>query len=172
MNHADYFQRAAAIAQYSLCRRSRCGALIVPPDGQSWAGSFNGPPDNDIKHRRCGETSPCALKPKSDRTCCVHAEQRAIIEALQSNFAHVIERTTLYFIRIDDQNHPQPSGYPYCTVCSRLALDVRIARWALWHEDGIRIYGAEEYNDLSHDEYAGTRTPPQHIPVVEQWSPR
>lgn len=42
------------------------------------------------------------------------------------------------------------AGKPYCTICSKLALDVGIKEFALWHEEGITIYNTEEYNTLSY----------------------
>jgi len=43
------------------------------------------------------------------------------------------------------------SGKPYCTVCSRLALDNGIKEFVLWHTDGIKGYDTKEYNKLSYD---------------------
>jgi hypothetical protein len=58
----------------------------------------------------------------------------------------------LYFVRVD-MNAPLNilfSGEPYCTVCSRFALDVGIKTFALWHEYGIIQYPTDVYNQLSY----------------------
>lgn len=41
------------------------------------------------------------------------------------------------------------AGKPYCTICSKMALDVGIAEFVLWHEEGITVYDTKEYNELS-----------------------
>lgn len=145
--HESNLLLAAKLAERSLCLRSRCGAFISQGAMTLGAG-FNGPPQNDPKHRRCGQVEPSRLKPKSDRTCCLHAEWRALASAQQH--VEVLPGAILYFARVDERGVLQKSGRPYCTVCSRLALDAGIASWVLWHDDGIRVYDAAEYNDLSH----------------------
>ncbi len=62
-----------------------------------------------------------------------------------------IKGASLYFARIDGSGKIKKSGKPYCTVCSRLALDAGIAKFVLWHEEGIGEYPAEEYNRLSYE---------------------
>lgn len=157
MNQMAWLAQATAVAQRSLCLRSKCGAVLV--DGDEIIGQgYNAPPRDDLAHRKCQSVTASKAKPKSDRTCCVHAEWRAIEGALRGASAR-IEGAVLYFARIDDETGQlKPSGRPYCTVCSRIALDVGIASWVLWHGpvDGTRIYTAYEYNQLSHlyDDFA------------------
>lgn len=79
----------------------------------------------------------------------MHAEWRAIMDALQKSGD--VEGSALYFIRVDDDGNPKHSGDPYCTVCSRLALDVGISYFGLWQEDGPRMFDTKRYNDLSYD---------------------
>lgn len=153
--HLYWARIACDAAMLSLCRVARCGAAIV---GRSefiadplFAGSllsvgFNQPPGG-IAHRRCHQTSPSKRHPKADRTCCVHAEVKAILNVDRSR----LQDSTLYFVRVDAEGNLQPSGRPYCTGCSKLALEVGIGKWVLWHADGPREYAAEEYNDLSHN---------------------
>jgi hypothetical protein len=45
----------------------------------------------------------------------------------------------------------EKSGKPYCTICSKSALDIGIKEFVLWHEDGICAYDTAEYNLLSFD---------------------
>lgn len=41
------------------------------------------------------------------------------------------------------------AGKPYCTICSKMALDAGVSEWVLWHDKGITIYDANEYNEIS-----------------------
>lgn len=136
-----WLNRAREAALLSKCLRSRCGAVIVTPDGRWWkTRGTNGPAG--------GEPARC---PAGD-PCCVHAEQRAIVAAGDEDLAG----TRLYFARVDAEGKIAPSSDPSCTVCSRLALDAGIAEWCLQHPEGIRVYTAQEYNDLS---FSFRRTP-------------
>ena len=102
----------------------------------------------------CNETGECfkdGLPPsfKSDKTCCVHAEQRAILNALSKGFEGKLVESTLYFLRLDHDEKPKHAGQPYCSICSKLALDVGIKYFALLHKDGWTYYKTKEYNDLT-----------------------
>ena len=79
----------------------------------------------------------------------MHAEWRAIMDALKTN-PQAIKGSKLYFTRVGDNGQIKKSGKPYCTVCSRMALDAGIDRFILWHEGGICSYSADEYNELSY----------------------
>lgn len=144
-----WFHEAASMAAQALCKRDNCGAVIVKDDEIIGSG-YAAPPQDDSKNAKCQFEYPeITLKPKSDRTCCVHAEWRAIFDALKKN-PEKIAGSTLYFTRVDDNGKRLFSGDPYCTVCSRLALDAGISFFALWYEEGIRVYDASEYNNLSY----------------------
>lgn len=146
--HEQWLIQTAQIASRSLCLKSKCGALIVKNNRIIGRG-YNTPPRDNVDHRMCGQTVPSKGKPKSDRTCCVHAEQRAILDAVRT-WPYDVAKTILYFVRVDDAGEIKRSGKPYCTMCSKMALDIGIQSWVLWHVDGIREYDAVEYNRLSH----------------------
>ncbi|MCX6755080.1 MAG: deaminase [Candidatus Nomurabacteria bacterium] len=148
MNHEDYFKEAGIEAEKSLCLRDKCGAIIVLGDKIIGRG-FGAPVNDDITQRKCHLNLINSKKPKSDRTCCLHAEWRAIIDAIKN--MKDITGSTLYFTRVDEEGNILKSGEPYCTVCSRLALDNGIKYFALWHDDGIKLYNTKEYNDLSYE---------------------
>jgi hypothetical protein len=57
--------------------------------------------------------------------------------------------SVLYFVQVDENGEPVPVGKPYCTICSKMVMDVEIIGFVLLHEDGIYYYDAEEYNNLS-----------------------
>lgn len=55
----------------------------------------------------------------------------------------------LYFIRIDENDQLKEAGDPYCTICSKMALDAEIEGFTLLKFEGITVYKTEEYNDIS-----------------------
>lgn len=152
-----YFNEAAKEALKSKCLRSKCGTVIVKSNKyngyQSIIGKgFNSPPGNS--ENRCNRKSELSEKFKSDKTCCVHAEQRAIMDVLINyvnplNKHNALKNTRLYFIRLDDNNEIKKSGMPYCTICSKMTLDAGIKEFTLWHPHGICVYNTLEYNELS-----------------------
>ena len=143
-----FFKEAAVEARKALCLRDKCGAVIVM-DGEVIGRGYNAPPNDNINHRQCNLDYRTSSKPKSDRTCCMHAEWRAIIDAIKNT--KDISSSSLYFARVDNEGNMLKSGEPYCTVCSRLALDTGIKYFGLWHESGIKMYNTEEYDDLSYN---------------------
>ena len=141
----EYITRAAELAKHSKCLRSKCGSVIVKNDeiiGQGW----NSPPGDKTLEKCLKDDLPKNFK--SDKTCCVHAEQRAIMDGLRRKPDNV-PGSRLYFIRLDENGNPKPSGRPYCTICSKMALDAGIAEFVLMHKEGICVYDTEEYNTLS-----------------------
>jgi hypothetical protein len=83
----------------------------------------------------------------------MHAEQRAMFDALRTHPTD-IPGSTLYFLRLTVSDTPMHSGAPYCTVCSKMALDLGVRYFALWHTGGWKKYDTEEYNNLSY-QYSG-----------------
>ena len=148
--HEEWFKEAGRIALGALCLRAKCGAVIVASDGVMIGSGYNAPPTDDVSVRKClSKNYDRTKKPKYDLTCCVHAEWRAIIDALK-NDAEKVRGATLYYVRLSDEGNIRPSGKPFCTVCSRLALDVGISAFGLWHEDGVMLYDANDYNERSY----------------------
>ena len=142
-----YMDEAANLALNSNCLRSKCGSVIVK-DNKIIGSGFNSPPRELESQRRCILSKDDLNKRVTDKTCCIHAEQRAIIDALINNYKKV-EGSRLYFIRLDTNDKRTFAGKPYCTHCSKLALDVGIAEFVLWHKEGICVYNTEEYNEIS-----------------------
>lgn len=87
---------------------------------------FNSPPQDIEEQRRCSYSKDSYHKKVTDKTCCVHAEQRAIIDALRKN-SDKLSGSRLYFVR----------------------LDVGIVEFVLWHDEGVCVYDTKEYNELS-----------------------
>lgn len=147
MTHEDYFREAGKEAQKALCKRDKCGAIIVL-DSIIIGRGYNAPPNDAKENCKCELELTISKKPKSDRTCCLHAEWRAIIDALKKK--PILTNAILYFVRIDERGALKYSGEPYCTVCSRLALDIGIASFGLWRSDGGVLFPTKEYNDMSY----------------------
>lgn len=144
MNDEHFFKLAADQAKLATCKRAKCGSVIILNNEVIGEG-FNSPAGSIVK---CDLEFQNSSKPKSDRTCCMHAEWRAILDAVSKQ--QDLKGSILYFTRVDKNGDILKSGEPYCTVCSRFALDVGISNFALWHEEGIKIYKTEEYNELSY----------------------
>lgn len=145
----NFLKKAAEVALNSSCFRSKCGSIIVK-DNKIIGVGYNSPPGNIPLEKCLKDELPDNFI--SDKTCCIHAEQRAIINTLRNNPNKIIG-SRLYFIRLDSngtlyQTGAQ-AGKPYCTICSKMSLDVGIKEFVLWHEEGICVYDTKEYNVLS-----------------------
>lgn len=145
----DWFQEAERVAQSALCTRAKCGVVIVAGDEIIGEG-YNAPPRDDMHNAKCvTEVYDRDKKPKYDLTCCVHAEWRAIMDVFK-NHPEQLLGATLYYVRLGDDGKVRPSGAPFCTVCSRLALDVGIAKFGLFHKHGPMLYDSKDYNERSY----------------------
>jgi deoxycytidylate deaminase len=142
-----YLELAVEIARSSSCNRSHCGSLIVS-DSKIIGQGFNSPPWQLESQKRCSCNKDSYNQKVTDKTCCIHAEQRAIMDALQHHPDRLVW-SRLYFIRLDETGNISFAGKPYCTICSKMSLDVGISEFVLWHEQGIAIYDTDEYNNLS-----------------------
>ena len=143
-----FMQQAAEIAQKATCERSKCWCIIVK-DGNIIGKGFNSPAQNLESQRRCHCDKAQYHRKVTDKTCCIHAEQRAILDALKSA-SDQLPGSDLYFIRLDQEGKITKAGEPYCTICSKMALEVGIKNFHLWHAKGIVAYDTEEYNILSY----------------------
>lgn len=154
MNHEQYFALAAKEAALATCHRAKCGSVIVTEAGDVIGKGHNSPPSDDETQRTCDvDDYDFAKKPKYDKTCCVHAEWNAILDACKQH-GRAIEGSILYFMRIDDDGNLTDASTPFCTVCSRLALQSGIAIFALWNEKPV-LYKTAQYNLLSYEFHRG-----------------
>ena len=151
--HSDeyYFGLAAEEAKKSLCLKAKCGAIVVRSHKVIGRG-YNAPPNDDIGNATCNFSYHSTQKLKYDKTCCMHAEWRAIIDALKHED---VSSGVLYFVRVKNKGEILKSGRPYCTVCSRFALDLGMLSFGLWHEEGITMSPIKEYNRLSYSFHLG-----------------
>ena len=146
--YEQYFFMAAEVAKQATCERSKCWSVIVKDWKIIWTG-YNSPAKNLESQRRCTCDKNSYHRKVTDKTCCVHAEQRAIMDALKNN-PDKIEGSDLYFMRLDKEWNISKSWKPYCTICSKMALDTWIKHFLLRHEEWITEYDTEEYNLLSY----------------------
>lgn len=143
-----WMERAGDIAKGALCLRGKRGSVIVAADGTEIGIGYNAPPLDKEEHRTCQAPVVIARKQKSDRTCCLHAEWRALLDGLRRH-PDKMPGATLYYMHIDDAGNLTRAGEPYCTVCSRLALDLGLKEFVLWHESGLTAYPTDEYHRYS-----------------------
>ncbi len=143
-----YLSEAFKIAyQNSSCLRARCGSIIVNNNEVIGRG-FNSPPGDLESQRRCLLPKKDLDSKVTDKTCCVHAEQRAIFDALRNN-PEKLYGSRLYFARLNAVGEIEEAGNPYCTICSKSALDVGIKEFILYQKKRICVYDTEEYNKIS-----------------------
>lgn len=145
----DFINSTIEVAKQSTCQRAKCGSIIVK-DNIIIGQGYNSPSNNLESQRRCTNNKENYHKKVTDKTCCVHAEQRAILDALKNNPTRVKD-SKLYFIRLDENNQKTEAGNPYCTICSKMALDVGIKHFILLHKEGLKEYPTDEYNSLSYN---------------------
>lgn len=143
-----YLNEAVKIAlMNSSCLRARCGSIIVS-NNEIIGRGFNSPPGNLESQRRCLLLKKDLDNKVTDKTCCMHVEQRAIFDALRRN-PEKLEGSRLYFARLGADDIIEMAGNPYCTICSKSALDVGIKEFVLFHKKGIFVYNTDEYNEIS-----------------------
>ncbi len=147
--HTSYFEEARRVAERATCQRAHCGSVIVSGDGRIIGKGYNAPPQGDENQRMCHVPLDQSVKQNNDKTCCVHAEWNAIIDALRHH-GTMVEGSTLYFMRVDEDGNTTEAGKPYCTVCSRLAMESGIATFGLWN-DGPEMWDVATYNRASYD---------------------
>lgn len=147
-----FFVAAATIAEGAACTRAKCGTVIVQ-NSEIIGQGYNGPALGDEANRTCDNEYDLSVKPKYDKTCCIHAEWRAILDACKHN-ADKIGGAVLYFMRVDNEGNFTDAGEPFCTTCSRLTLESGIGKFALWNADGADVYDAAEYNRKSYEFFA------------------
>ena len=144
----NYMKEAAEIAKNASCKRSKCWCVIVKDWSIIWTW-YNSPAKELEDQRRCEMDKTQYHRKVTDKTCCIHAEQRAMFDALRHH-AEQLEWANLYFIRLDKEGNISKAWKPYCTICSKMALELWINEFFLWHEEGITAYNTEEYNLLSY----------------------
>lgn len=149
MGYEALFELAAVEARKASCLQAHCGSVIVSADGNVIGAGFNAPPLGLESQRKCEVSVDVTVKPTSDKTCCVHAEWNAILDALKRNPGKV-EGSTLFFMRVNAEGEFTEAGKPYCSVCSRLALQSGVKTFGLWN-GGPEMFDAEDYNLKTYD---------------------
>ena len=140
----QWLEAAAQVARQSTCHRRKCGSVLVAEDGTMFAAAKNQLPPGAAVH-----CNPYCLPAgfKSDKACCMHAEERSIMQALKEGFP--LQGTTMVFASVDEAGTRLASGQPSCTICSKMALEAGVGWWILEHADAVLRYAAAEYNHIS-----------------------
>ena len=141
-----FFLIAQEEALKSTCLERKCGAVLVNSEKIIGKG-FNSPPGNIESQRRCNQDKTLINIKVTDKTCCIHAEQRALMDAFQRG--ENLKGSTMYFTSVNDKGERLLSGKPYCTLCSKIALEMGIEKWVLEQKEGGLEYSADEYNKIS-----------------------
>jgi deoxycytidylate deaminase len=147
----EYLEYAAEVARDdAACLRSKCGSVVVI-DGEIIGLGSNSLPGDKAPYVCRKDSLPCDFK--SDKTCCVHAEQRAIIDTLSKKGScdkyGKANSSVIYFVRLDDKDNIKKSGKPYCTICSKMCLEVGIKDFVMITKEGVVSYPMDEFNEES-----------------------
>ena len=94
---SGYMKEAVKSALKSSCLKSKCGTVIVKDEKIIGTG-FNSPPKELESQRRCLVDKKDFDDKVGDKSCCIHAEQRAIMDCLKNN-ADKINGSSLYLDR-------------------------------------------------------------------------
>ena len=121
----------------SRCEKSKRGVIIVKNNFVLGRGCNNPPADMPCV--------PDVCKPVCGRYC-VHAEQNAIIDALNKGF--YLKDSQMYHVRMKE-GVVVDSREPCCIDCSKLVLQLGIAEFVMKTEVGMCAYGAQEFHDAS-----------------------
>jgi len=152
----NFIEKAKEEAHKATCDRAKCGAIIVSSTGDILSRGFNSPPGESEEERRCSLDKRSYDFKVTDKTCCMHAEQRAIISALRTH-PNKLNGAKLYFARFRSDGTQQLNGdmdakhQLYCTLCTKLMYDVGIAEFILPHVKGIGVYTRDEFLKRSYD---------------------
>ena len=145
----DMIKLAEEAARMSPCVKSKRG-VVAFADRTPYAGApseaylgrgYNGPPPRVtcLQTQECMDT--CAKR-------CVHAESRAIREALR--FKQDRDVVSLLHVKINSEGVCVPGGPPSCWQCSRELLDVGFdGIWLCELSEGWVYYKAKEFHEIT-----------------------
>jgi deoxycytidylate deaminase len=139
----EYLRMAVDVAMSSTCFRSKSGCVIMN-DGELIGSGYNSPP-NGMTLEECFKDR---VKLNKDRTCCVHAEQRAIFNALRHKPVK-LPGSSIYYVRLDLNDNELLNDDPDCSMCSKVVYDVGISEFIMRKREGVVAYSAREFNDVS-----------------------
>lgn len=145
-------EEAIEEARRSPCAKSKRGAVVFAEDRILGIG-FNGQPTGFA----CTDSHACH---KHCAMICMHAEARAILDALTSppTYPRSVPRELVH-VKVSD-GKLATSGGPSCVQCSRLVVDQRIAGVWLYEvksatsegvDEGWYFYPAAEFHRISLD---------------------
>ncbi|MDD4931218.1 MAG: hypothetical protein PHG66_03700 [Candidatus Colwellbacteria bacterium] len=146
-----FLELAHTVARDAACSRAKCGVVIVGGDGSLLGSGFNSPAGNDESERRCERKKSEYHEKVTDKTCCIHAEQRAIMDALIAGNVKRLEGSIMYFVRLDDGVVISDEREPYCTICSKMMVEFGLGAFVRYFKGEVVSYDVREYNRISFD---------------------
>ena len=137
-SEAQYFiDEAVKEALKSRCDKSNRGVVLVKDSAIIGRGSNNPPLAIQCIPDYCRQI--CSQY-------CVHAEQNALFDALKKGYD--VAGSRMYHIKVKD-GEVKDSKKPCCVECSKMVLASGIGEFVLKLEQGLCVYGAQEFHDLS-----------------------
>lgn len=132
-----WIQEAVYVARDSRCDKSKRGVVVVKNGSIIGRGTNNPPLDLPCVPEYC--RSICNM-------FCLHGEQNALLDTRRNGYDPSGSR--IYHIKVKDSIQA-PSGPPSCVQCSRIVLDEGVKDFVLLYKDGIGLYEAREFHELS-----------------------
>lgn len=119
----------------SLCNKSKRVSAIIYSNGFSVIET-NSPP----LPFTCMNNENCK---KICNKICVHAEERAILSALDK-YGDLWDCICMHLKIVNGK--PVPSGNPSCVTCSRKLLECKVKYMYLWQEQSWKRWTSEEFH--------------------------
>jgi len=147
-----WLQKAEEMAQRATCTRAHCGAVIVA-DNTIIGTGYNSPPGECEAERRCSNDKTLYDRKVTDKTCCIHAEQRAVMDALRTHPDKLAGATLYYVGLLPDGALRCGDDDPrlYCTLCAKMMHEVGIATFVLKTKEGAVSVRQDEYVGSSYE---------------------
>jgi len=140
-----YYAEALAEADKSPCCKGKAGAIVFRNDMVLGRG-YNRPPLNMPVASCEKEEIPV---PNFYGTCCLHAEDLALEDALINHGRQALVDSAIIFARKSIDGTELYAKEPSCYECSKKALDKGLSWFVLRHEHGMVAYNTFYYNELS-----------------------
>ena len=131
---AAFIEEAKRMTTYATCKKSQRGVVFTKRQ-QIVGRGYNGPPR--------GFSCLCDVDPAVCGKCSVHAEKRALFEALPYGVPdrgyHMKRKGGLYVASV----------CPACLECSKDMLEVGVKEFVLQQQEGFVLYDMHEFHKLT-----------------------
>ena len=158
----DALYSAGRVARRSECKKSQRGVVITYGEHIIGEG-YNKP----LNTKLC---DPCVREnlqggERVELCEAIHAEEMALLDIMKYysdnkyrlknkiSMLETLRNSRAYHVKVEKIGRKDikllTSKKPLCPPCSKSILYSEIPEFVLFHEDGIAVYSAEEFNDLS-----------------------